>query len=66
MTTEPIIFSPFYEYLEQRRRVILDELAQIEKLIGIYPSTAEIRKAYKQITINENDSIAGVVKNEMK
>lgn len=55
------IFNPFYDYLEQRRRILLDELAQIERLLGTSPSTSELRKAAKQIVVNKADSVVGVV-----
>ena len=64
MTTEPIIFSPFYDYLEKRREVLLTELDAIERVMGVSPRTAEMRKRYKQIEIGKNDSVAGVVKTD--
>jgi len=42
------IFQPFYEYLMQRRRSLLTELEEVEKLLGVSPTTAELRKNEKK------------------
>ena len=63
MTSE--LLQPFYDYMDQRRRILLDELEQIERLIGVSPRTSEIRRRYKSqqapIAINEGDAVAGVI-----
>jgi len=35
------------EYYEQKRRLILDELEWLERLLGTSPRTSQIRKAMK-------------------
>ena len=66
MTDE--IFQPFRAYLEAKRRSLLTELDEIEKLIGISPRTAEIRKRYnrsEQRTVPvDGESVVGVMYNQ--
>ena len=61
MTDE--IFQPFRAYLEAKRRSLLTELDEIEKLIGISPRTAEIRKRYNR-SEQRTVPVAGVVYNQ--
>ena len=58
------IMQPFYEYLEKRREVLLTELDMLERLMGISPRNAEIRRQYKQMVVSEADTLVGVVKYE--
>ena len=54
------IMQPFYDYLEKERQALLTKLDAIERIMGISPRNAEIRRMYKQVKIGEADSIAGV------
>lgn len=63
MTDE--IFQPFRNYLEAKRRSLLTELDEIEKLIGISPRTVELRKWYERngrrtMPVSSSDAVIGV------
>ena len=62
MTDE--IMKPFYDYLEKERQALLTKLDAIERIMGISPRTAEIRKKHNQVKIDKIDNIAGVAKYE--
>jgi len=42
------LLKPFYDWLMQRRRALLTELDEIERLLGISPTTAELRRREKE------------------
>jgi len=52
--TEPL--QPFYDYLMERRRALLTELDEIEKILGTTPRISEIRKNYKISYASANKS----------
>ena len=54
------IMKPFYDYLEKERQALLTKLDSIERIMGISPRTAEIRKRHNNIKIKSAD-YAGVV-----
>ena len=56
------LLKPFYDYLEKERQALLTKLDSIERIIGITPRTAEIRRKYRSIVISNDDTIAGIVK----
>jgi len=54
------LLQPFYEYLQAERRALLAKLDSIERLMGISPSTAELRRKAKHVELTPDDSLAGV------
>jgi len=59
------LFAPFYKYLEAERKALLTKLDSIERIMGISPRTAEIRKRYnhaRPVVVVDDGTIAGVVK----
>ena len=53
------IMKPFYDYLEKERQALLTKLDSIERIMGISPRTAEIRKRRNNVKIKSAD-YAGV------
>ena len=58
MTDE--IMKPFYDYLEKERQALLTKLDSIERIMGVSPRTAELRKRHNNVKIKSAD-YAGVV-----
>ena len=54
------ILKPFYEYLQLERRALLTKLDSIERVLGISPRTAELRRQHNNVKINATDNIAGI------
>lgn len=55
------IFQSFQQYLEARRRALLAELDEIERLSGLSPRTAEIRRQFhRRRDMGPAENLAGV------